>query len=277
MKPLKALYIEHKWRFALTLSLILLEAGTLILFPLFIGNAIDGAINNEFDNAIKLEALGVLLLIIGMGRRVFDSRFYAKIYQKLGADILLKLKDEETSVKTARLNMVKELVEFFENALPELFNNIIGLVGIMGILAILSFKVFLGCLMTTCTIFLVYWLSSGITLEYNEKSNNEWEKQVAVITKNKEEDIHHHLKEMMRWNIKLSDLEAMNFSISWLVALAFLIASIIMSIDDGITKYGALFALVMYVFQYIENLINLPFFYQNWLRLKEIVYRLEDE
>ena len=42
------------------------------------------------------------------------------------------------------------------------------------------------------------------------------------------------------------------------------------SVGDGIVQYGALFALIMYVFQYMENVANLPLFYQNWLRLTEI-------
>ncbi|MEM6967438.1 MAG: hypothetical protein AAF573_21925 [Bacteroidota bacterium] len=45
--------------------------------------------------------------------------------------------------------------------------------------------------------------------------------------------------------------------------------------EDGIIKYGALFSLIMYVFQYMENVINLPLFYQNWLRLQEIQARME--
>ena len=78
----------------------------------------------------------------------------------------------------------------------------------------------------------------------------------------------------MKWNIKLSDLEAANFSLSWIVLIMFLAGSIIISVNDGIMQYGMLFSLVMYVFQYIENVINLPFFYQNFLRLQEINERL---
>ena len=52
-------------------------------------------------------------------------------------------------------------------------------------------------------------------------------------------------------------------------------ASIILAADVETIGYGALFSLAMYVFQYIESVIGLPLFYQNWLRLEEIKERLE--
>ena len=39
-------------------------------------------------------------------------------------------------------------------------------------------------------------------------------------------------------------------------------------------EYGAVFALVMYVFQFMESVMLLPLFYQQWLRLREISGRL---
>lgn len=271
----KSLWIQYKYRFLLTIGLILLEATILILFPLFIGNAIDGAIHNESSGAIQLGVLGFSLLIVGAGRRMFDSRFYAKVYQNMGVDAIGRLKDKEASIKTARLGMIKELIEFLENSLPEFINNTIGLVGVIAILATLNLNVFYGSLAVSIIIFFIYGLGSKKTMQYNERTNNELERQVDVVSQNLENELSMHLKEMMKWNIKLSDLEVVNFSFSWMVAVAFLVVSIIISVGDGIVQFGALFALVMYVFQYIENIINLPLFYQNLLRLKEIFFRLK--
>lgn len=179
------------------------------------------------------------------------------------------------SKKSARLGMIRELVEFLENSLPELVSNIIGLTGVIAIIITLNLNVFYGSLMVTFIIFLIYWITSTKTIRLNKSSNDEFEKQVDVISKNDEKELSIHLKKMMKWNIKWSDLKAMNFSISWMVLIVFLVASIVISINDGIVKYGALFSLIMYVFQYMENVVNLPLFYQNWLRLKEIKERLE--
>jgi ABC-type multidrug transport system fused ATPase/permease subunit len=271
---LKAIIKPYRLKLGFTLCLILLEAALAILFPLFIGYAIDGAIQGSYDGAMQLGLLGLAALVVGVGRRLFDSRLYAKIYQRIGSNAMSGMKDHDPSKKSARLGMVRELIEFLENALPELIASIIGLIGVIGIIATLNLHVFYGSLIVTLIVFLIYWLTSSKTIRLNTSSNDEFEKQVAIISTNDAQALNLHLKEMMKWNIKLSDLEAINFSISWIVLIVFLVASIVISISDGIVKYGALFSLIMYVFQYMENVVNLPFFYQNWLRLREIVERL---
>ncbi len=266
---------KHQLQFSFTLLLILLEAILAILFPLFIGYAIDSAISGSHQGVIHLGLLGLAALIVGVGRRIFDSRFYAKVYQSIGLNTISNIEGNVASTKSARLGMVRELVEFLENSLPELISNVIGLIGVIGIIATLNVNVFYGSLLIIFIVFIIYWMTSAKTIRLNKSSNDEFEKQVDIISKNDENELSLHLKEMMKWNIKLSDLEAINFSISWLLLIVFLVASIVISVNDGIVKYGTLFSLIMYVFQYIENVVNLPLFYQNWLRLKEIKERLQ--
>ncbi|MEM1321101.1 MAG: ABC transporter six-transmembrane domain-containing protein [Bacteroidota bacterium] len=271
---ISALLKAHRLKFGFTLFLLLAEAGLSILFPLFIGYAIDGAIHQSYQGAFQLGLLGLAALVIGVGRRVFDSRFYAKVYQTIGTKAIKQLQDDRASLKSARLGMIGELVEFLENALPELINNIIGLIGVVIIMATLNLYVFYGSLIVTLIIFVIYGISSQRTMSLNKASNDELEQQVDVIASNDEQKLDDHLSKMMKWNIKLSDLEAVNFSISWLVLMSFLVASIVISVSNGMVKYGVLFSLIMYVFQYMENVVNLPLFYQNWLRLREIKERL---
>lgn len=272
---LTALLKKYKGKFGFTLVLILLEAGLTLLSPLFIGFAIDDAINGKHQGAVELGLLGLSVLVVGAGRRVFDSRFYARFYQFIGSSAVSKMEDQGHSKRSARLAMIRELVEFLENSLPELISNMIGLIGVIAIIATLSLHVFYGSLMITLIIFSIYWLTSSKTIRLNKQSNDEFEKQVGIIAKNDPQDLRLHLKRMMQWNIKLSDLEALNFSVSWMVLIGFLISSILIVTGDGIVKYGAIFSLIMYVFQYMESVVNLPLFYQNWLRLKEIIRRLE--
>ncbi len=267
---------KYRLRFSFTLGLILLEVALTLLFPLFIGNAIDSTINGNYKDALELGALGIAVLVIGVVRRLFDSRFYSQIYQHIGSEVVSKMKDQAPSKKTARLSMTRELVEFLENAMPELIGNIIALLGVIGIIATLNRTIFYGSVLVAVLVFLVYLLTSSKTIRLNKSSNDEFEKQVTIISKNDTSELKVHLAQMMKWNIKLSDLEAINFSISWVIMMVFLVYSVVIAVNNGIVHYGALFALMMYVFQFIENVSNLPLFYQNWLRLREIIHRLEE-
>jgi len=271
---LTALLRKYRLKLGFTLLLIVTEALLSLLFPLFIGYAVDNAIQGSYAGAIQLGLLGLATLVIGVGRRVFDSRLYAKVYTDVGTTVLSATPKDSSSVKSARLGMLRELVEFLENTLPELIGTVIGLIGVVALLATLNLTVFYGSLAVTGIIFLIYAVTSRKTVRFNRASNDEFEKQVEVISSNHESELRTHLQRMMKWNIRLSDLEAVNFSLSWFVLLSFLVASIVVSITSGIVTYGALFALIMYVFHYLENVVNLPFFYQNGLRLREIWGRL---
>lgn len=257
------------------LALVLIDAGLLVLFPLFIGFAIDDALVKTYEGAVYLGLLGLATLLIGAFRRFYDSRFYAKIYEKLGAQIGDR-EDISPTTKSAHLRLLNEVVEFLENSLPQLVNSSLGLIGTLIIIGTLNLKILAGCMVILLIVLLVYGLSVKKTIRLNAGYNDELECQVDMISEHQPILLRNHLRKLMKWNIRLSDLETVNFSVVWLFMMAFLVLSIIMAINEGMASYGAVFALVLYLFQFIETAIVMPLFYQQWLRLKEITGRLTD-
>lgn len=270
---IKQVFSQYKFRLSLTLLLILVESFISILLPLFIGYAVDGAIYKDFSAVYQLGGLGLGLILIGGVRRLFDSRFYARIYIHLSGK-LMRQKSQDVSVRTARLRMLSEITEFLENQIPELIQHTIGLIGIALIILSLNLKIFLLALAASVLIVIVYGISSKRITRYNQEYNDELESQVDFVNRSWEDGLHFHIKRLIRSNIKLSDLETINFSLSWALMIIFLLLAIILSVSDGITEYGTLFALIMYVYQYIESVVSLPLYYQQWLRLKEIYGRI---
>ncbi|UTW66658.1 hypothetical protein KFE94_00675 [bacterium SCSIO 12643] len=272
---IREIIYQFRWRLGFTILIIIVEALLGVLFPYFIGQAIDGMLHKNLSGIWNLGLLGGLLIIMGGFRRYFDSRFYAKIYIRISTIVLKFIPKEKHSLKTARLNMLAEMVRFAENELPMIVQHSIGLIGVMTILAFLSWNTFLGALVTGAVVLFIYVLSGGRTLDYNHKFNNELESQVDVIRSNQQSGLRFHLLKLMRWNIKLSDIETINYSISWLIMMILLIITIYFSASEGV-QYGALFALIMYVYQYIESVVSLPLYYQHWLRLSEISKRIKN-
>lgn len=272
---IKKIISQYKFRFSFTMILVLAEAFIGILLPLFIGYAIDGAIKNDLTPAYKLGGLIFVLIIIGGFRRLFDSRFYGKLYLQISSR-LIQNNTDEVSVKTARLNMLTEITEFMENQIPELVQHTIGLIGVAIIIFLLNIKIFIYALLSSLFVMFVYWLSSKRIIKYNAEYNDEMETQVNNLNKSWKNGVKPHVQKLIKINIKLSDLETINFSLSWIAMSSFLLMSIIISVSEGVTQYGALFALIMYVYDYIESMVSLPLFYQQWLRLKEIYYRLNN-
>ena len=270
-----ALLKRFAGRFVLTLTLVVLEAAGWVLFPLVIGRAIDSVLADSTRGLYEFAILGIVTMGIAILRRVVDSRAYARIYVTLGEEMADAAADSSTSTRTARLGMLREIVEFFENSLPELINSVIGLAGTVLILAALNVPVFLGCLAVAVATVVLYALTGGLTIRYNQGLNDEHERQVDAVDSGDPARLAKHLRAMMRWNIRLSDLEAANFGINWVFMIALLVFAVSAATTET-TEYGAVFAIVMYVFQFVESMLMLPFFYQQWLRLREISGRLAE-
>lgn len=263
----------YPWAFLFTFLLVLLDAGLVLLFPLFIGHAIDGALAQDFSGLLNLAGLGMATLLVGAMRRFFDSRFYARVYQQLGARLSDRT-DVSVSTKSAHLGFITEVVEFFENMLPELVNSGIGLIGTLLIIAGFDQVLLLGCLLALLLTLLIYSLSGSRITRFNQGYDQELEKQVAVISDHQPILVRSHLKKLMRWNVKLSDLETLNFSLVWLLMMGLLVGGIAWAIQRGLSEFGLLFSLVLYLFQFIESTTEMPLYYQQWLRLKGILRRL---
>ena len=260
---------------AFTMTLVLVEAVGWMLFPLIIGRAIDDVLEGTRRGLWELAGLGTATVGIYVARRVCDSRAYAKVYVRLSEELVARQAAVTVSAKTARLGMLREVVEFFENSLPTLVNSVFGIAGTALILWTLNLSIFLGCISVGMVAAVLYGFTGKFTTRCNEAFNNEYEKRVEAVESGVPRRVGRHVRRMMRWNIKLSDLEAANFGVVWVFMVALLVFSVNAAVENT-DEYGKVFAIVMYVFQFMESVAMLPLYYQEWLRLREITGRLRD-
>jgi ABC-type multidrug transport system fused ATPase/permease subunit len=183
-------------------------------------------------------------------------------------------KESPVSATAARASLLVEFVEFLENSMPSIVTSTIGLVGILGIIFTLSRPIFWAAVGLFVFMSLVYLVSGQKNFYYNQQYNNQYEQQSAVLYEKTMVNIESHFQKMMHWNIRLSDLETLNYGLIWLGIIALLVYAPIVVINSGITNYGLVFSTLMYVFQYIESVVILPFFIQQIIRLQEISGRL---
>ncbi len=276
---LRSMVAGFRLRVAATGVLVLVEAGLELLFPLFIGLAIDGLIDDRLDGVVALGLLGLAALIVGSGRRFFDTRTYAAVYERAAGRMVAREQERGTPTSTvaARTSLLGELVEFLENSMPEIISATIGTLGMLVIIAGLDIGVFLACLGLLALMLSIYWLSGDLNLRFNRGYNDELEAQVDAIDSRDPVRIGRHFSALMRWNRRLSDLETVNYIVIWLGIIALLVFTPIAIIEPGTTEYGRAFAAILYVFQFVEALVTLPLFIQQAVRLKEISTRLTIE
>ncbi len=276
---LAALLRRFKKPISLTMALVLAESTLGLLFPLFIGFAINGLLVQSYNGVAALGGLGALALAVGTWRRYYDTRAYARIYEELGNELVAseQQKDVQVSAVVARTSMLTEFVEFLENSMPSIVSSSIGLVGTLAILASLNVAVFVACMALFLAMLVLYWLTGPRNMALNRGYNDELERRVSVLESQNPSEINSHFRSLMTWNIKLSDLETANYGLIWVGVIGLFVFAPISVIQGGVTNYGMVFSILMYVFQFIESVTLLPLFIQQIIRLKEIAGRLSGE
>ena len=269
--------IRRFWKKALvTWVLVLCEALILLVMPLVIGWAVDDLIHRDSRGLAQLAVLCMSLLVVGAGRRFYDTRVYSGIYKKVSAEMVDREKQKNTALSrvSARMNLFTEFVEFLENALPDIFTHLVGLAGTLLIIVFMDIRVFLACIGGIAVTALIYMLSKFKMMHLNKGQNDVFEQQVDVLASGSSRRLDTYLASLMRWNIRLSDLETLNFSLTWMVLTLVLLFTLVVTASSGTAGFGHILTMVMYVFGFIESILAFPLYYQQMVRLQEIAGRL---
>ena len=172
---------------SITWGLLLIEACLLLLFPLAIGFSVDTLMQQQYTGLLSLGGLSLAVLIIGAGRRFYDTRTYAAIFQDLANSLVQHEKAQKapTSQITARINLLYEVIEFLENTLPLLLTNLIGFVGVILIISLIDSYVMSLCIISSILIIGIYATTRHKIFDYNQQQNDELEQQVTVLSCNR--------------------------------------------------------------------------------------------
>ncbi len=275
---LRKIASHYQAKIAITWILLLGECLANLMFPLAIGFSVDSLLENSNTGIWTLGSLCLVMLLLAAGRRFYDTRVYSSMYHDLATSLVeRKRKNGASTTKlTAQVNLLREIVEFFENSLPELIGALVTFIGVMIVLSTIDHWVTAGCLIGSLLVFAIYAFSEKRIFHYNKQQNDELEKQVDVLKENRRRQVHTHFGRIVKWNIKLSDLETLNFSGVWIVMALLLVFSVVFIVGNESVSYGQKITSIMYVFDYIQVVMSFPLFYQEAIRLKEITGRLSE-
>lgn len=273
---MRQLLKRFKGRITVTFSLAFLESVLDVFYPLLIGIAVNDLLEQNHQGLFYLAGLGLFSLLIGSARRFYDTRAYSDIYCHIAPETVQRERHKNTPVSStsARVGLLNEIVEFLENSMPEILSATVSLVGVLIIMMQLNLNVFFACLLLMALIITTYTVTGKYNFRLNAGYNDELERQVDTIQHGSHNAVQKHCKRLMRWNIRLSDLETIHYFLIWLGAIALFIYTPLAAVQEEGINYGLVIALVMYVFDYIDKVVTFPIFIQQAIRLKEITQRL---
>ena len=266
----------YKWRTSFALVLVIIESLLEILYPLLIGLAVNGLLDGSYLGVIQLAALGACSLLIGTARRFYDTRLYAKMYLRVAPTVVQQEFERGSSVSkvSARAGLLTEFVEFLEKSLPEVIAVAISLIGALSLIATLNCRVFVACLLLLALVVLTYAITGSFNYRLNRGYNDQLEQQVIVLEQGEHAKIGEHFKQLMHWNIKLSDLETVNYFVIWIGAIALFVYTPVTVVNSGVVNYGQIISILLYVFELIDKAVTFPLFIQQVIRLREITQRI---
>lgn len=274
---LKSIFKQYKFRISFTLFLVVTENVLYLLFPLVLGYAINGLIEGSLFWLIGLTILGLGDVFVSAIRRFYDTRLYGKIFADLTPHMVEKQfnQTDKVSKVSARVDMLEEMIDFFEDMIPEIIGTLISLFGTLFILFYLDLQVFTLSLITWFLVMVIYKISTRRTKTLHAQLNDTKENQIEIIRQNQKEKTYKFTKKLMRCYVNLSDLEMVNFALSFALLIFLISTSLYLVVSGGLTEAGAVFSIIIYLFNFLDDVIQLPMFYQNYIRLTEIMHRLK--
>lgn len=271
---LKYIMQQFKYKISLTCGLVLLENFLLVIIPLLMGKTIDSLLEKNYTDLIYLTLVFTLLIIIAVLRRIYDTRAYGLIRVNLGSKVINNNSQKGISTQNARLSMSRELVDFFEEHLPELITAIITI--IVSAIILFSFGSIFGiaALIAIVAMLLIYSLFHKQFFKLNEKFNSQTEKQIDILKQKDHFSLLGHLKVLNKTEIKISDFEAVLYGLIFMLIIAMVIFNLWQSTLLNNITVGAIFSIVTYSWSFAESAIMLPVVLQQWARLAEITHRI---
>ena len=260
-----------------TYSLALLENVCTVAYPALTGRAVDDLVRREFTGLTMLVAVWLVHLVLSVARQRIDTRVFMRLDAEIASHLVRvqQTQGHGTSKVSARVEMVRDIVGFFEKEVPAMFHNVVAVVGSLAMLFTYDIDAGFIALVVLLPMGLVnawYWRRA---LRLNRGINNQIEREVDDIESGRVFRIRRHFLLLRRWRVMLSDAESLTWGVTELATIAALVFILIDFTQSPAFTAGAIYAVLAYIYDYLEGLNQVPMVVNNIARLKDVRARLE--
>ena len=276
--PTVEVFRAERWRIALTYGVTLLENLFHLLYPWTIGLAIDGLLAGQgFRVLVPLAAIWSAHILVGAARQVYDTWVFARVHAAIATATIARQRVAgiDTTEIAARSVMSRELVDFFEREVPTLMTAALGLVG--GIAMLFWYDRPVGLIVTVwmAPVLVVYAIMGRRAHGLNPDLNDETEREVDLIERNRFMPLASHFRRRGRLRVRLSNAEATSWSLVELFSITAVVLVLLRMTSLPGIQAGELYAMLAYVWRVLECLDQAPTLVQRFARLLDIRRRLD--
>jgi len=274
---MKYIYSIFKQNIKLILLVYLICSIGNILFviePYILGKMIDGVLNNSYLPLLWFIFLQIGFIIFGLIRRIWDTKIFTKIQNRIILSFIEKNKNVDESIINARVEMTKEIVGFLENEIPHYIGSFYIIIG--SLLFVFNINILIGILLISfllpsVMVFKYYYLKDK-RIVYLINSNHE--KQIDKIKTHNLNIISNYLNRRRNLKVLESTVNAKNWAVFDILTNVFLVISILIYVILGDITPGMALAFYIYVNNYLGSILNISFLMSTYARIKDISFRL---
>ena len=154
--------------------------------------------------------------------------------------------------------MSRVYVEFFEQHVPMMIRAFYAIVGSLLLLGWYEWTLVPYCLALILPAVILNAAYGRKSLKLSGKLHDRFELEVAVIGRNQPDEVREHYDDVARTRVKLSDAEAVNFSLMEFFVLGVLVAALLQFCRGADAQPGDIFAVFRYVIMFILGLDSVP-------------------
>lgn len=275
---IKRLMQKHKYQLMLTYSLFSLEMLGSLLRPFFLGLAVNDLIKGSYHGLIMLSAVHILWLVAGTVRHMYDTRTYSAIYTSLVTQFLSRRYGKsEVSKLSAHSTLAREFVDFLEFDLAYVVEAIYSIIGSLVLLYFYDVAVVAICFGLLIPVMAISYFYGKKMRRLTRLKNDELEKQVNIISEGNKEYIRGHYDKLRKWQIRISDREAINFGVIEIMVMAVIASSLLISTHLLGTPMlaGNVIGMYTYILKFVSGLDTIPYTVQKLSSLTDITRRIE--
>jgi ABC-type multidrug transport system fused ATPase/permease subunit len=269
----------HRGALALTWTLYALELVAGLARPYLLGTAVDGLLARHFRGFGALIAAHLAYLVVGTVRHMVDTRAFTSVYRSFVTRLVTQPGNALSLSRRSGLSVLsRELTDFLQydvNYVVEALYNLVGSVMVMLVYDSIVAAICLGVLVPVTLTGRWYSRRAGAL---TREQFDELEQQVDVLDTNDATRIAAHYEALRRTQVRLSDLEAVNWGTTELSVLILLAATLLLSTESGSLRLpvGSIIALYSYVQRFASGLETIPYTLQRVMALRDILRRVDE-
>ena len=274
-----ALIRERRFGVAGTYGLTVAENLCMLAYPTLTGRAVDQLLQRRYEGLAWLVGVWLLHLVLSFTRQRLDTRVFMGLYAAVASHMVgaQQAGGHALSTVSARVDMVRDVVGFFEKEVPMVLHNLLAVVGSLTMLFVYDRDagfIAMAVLLPMGVVNAWYWRRA---VRLNQGIHNQIEREVQDIASASPFRVRRHFLLLRRWRIKLSDAESWTWAVTELALMGALVWILVDFTQSPAFTAGAVYAVLAYVYDYLEGLNQVPTVVNSLARLKDVRRRLAED